>query len=776
MVATSGLVRAGGKGSPPIGRPIANTEVYVMDESLNPVPVGVYGELCIGGEGLARGYLGRAELTGERFIPHPESAERGGRLYRTGDVCRFRSDGQVEFVGRTDYQIKIRGYRIELGEIEGLLGEHPGVQAAIVAREEGSVKPLTAYVVLEPSKEGEPAVGEAALKRYLGSRLPEYMLPKSFVVLKAFPLTSSGKIDRKALPAPHRFRRDPEQSFVAPRTAAEEALARIWSEVLGVEELGIHDNFFELGGDSILSIQVVAKAHQRNMHITPRQVFEHQTIAELATAVGVAEKVEAEQGLVVGSVPLTPIQHWFFDQNLSDGNHFNQSVFFKLHEPVDARCLRSAVKQVLSHHDALRIRFERDAPTWQQHGIGAEAAVDRRIFLHFDFTRVQPSMWKSAIERTSCDLQASLNLFEGPLLRVALYELGDRSSRLLIVIHHLVVNAVSLRILLEDLHLAYQQLQRGRSVQLLPKTTSFKAWSERLREYAVSEAMASEAPFWLHMVGGESVPLPLDRVNGVNTVDSTRTLTASLSTDETRAVLQEVPERVYRTEINDVLLTALVRSFMPWTGRACLEVNLEGHGREDLFDDADLTRTVGWFTTMFPVRLDLKGIADPGASLRAIKEQLRRLPRRGIGYGILKYLRGERELAERLDALRAQVRFNYLGQFGQGAAEVLPYGPAPELAGPPQSPRGLRTHPLSITAAVSEGQLRVHFKYSENLHHQSTIERLVESFASSLRALVKSGESPEAGGYSASDFVDFDWNAGDVEHIDAAIQRSLDDG
>jgi amino acid adenylation domain-containing protein/non-ribosomal peptide synthase protein (TIGR01720 family) len=733
--------------SVPIGRPIANTQLYILDRQLQLVPMGVAGELYIGGAGLARGYLNRPDLTGEKFVPHPFSAEPGERLYKTGDLARYLADGNIEYLGRIDEQVKVRGYRIELGEIEAVLGQHPGVrETAIVPREdEPGQQRLVVYMV--PERRGLlPSVRE--LRSFLEAQLPEYMVPSVFIWLETLPLTSNGKVDRRALPAPDKARPALEEAFVAPRTPVEQQLADIWADVLGLQQVGIHDNFFEVGGDSILSIQIVARANQAGLALTPKQLFAHKTIAELATVAGTTSAFQSEQGLVTGEVILTPIQRWFFEQDLPQAHHWNQAMLLEVRQALNLAFLQQVVQQLLIHHDALRLRFLRSACGWKQVNALPEPAVP---LTREDLSALSAREQTAAIEATAAQLQASLNLSEGPLLRVALFDLGThQSARLLLVIHHLAVDGVSWRILLEDLQTAYQQLCRGETIQFPPKTTSFKYWSQRLFEYAQSQ----ELDYWLATSESFVTRLPVDYVAGkdANTVASAGNVVVTLSSAETRALLQSVPQ-AYKTQINDVLLTALVQAFAQWTGTDNLLVDLEGHGREEIFDGVDLSRTVGWFTTLFPVLLDLKDLENPGSALKAIKEQLRSIPNQGIGYGLLRYLKEDAQIAEQLRSLpQAEVSFNYLGQFDSLLSPDGMFAPAKESSGAEHSHLGSRSHLLEVNAFVAEGQLQVNWTYSSNLHQQATVESLAQGFVTALQVLIAHCQSPEAGGYTASDF------------------------
>ncbi|QIR37149.1 amino acid adenylation domain-containing protein [Tolypothrix sp. PCC 7910] len=754
----------------PIGRAIANAQVYILDEYLQPVPIGVPGELHIGGAGLARGYLNRPELTQEKFIPNPfEKAEgrrqeaEGSRLYKTGDLARYLPDGTIEYLGRIDNQVKIRGFRIELGEIEELLNQHEDVQAAcVIAREDNpGEKRLVAYVVGNPQH--LPTINQ--LRSLLSSQLPQYMIPHAFVLLESLPLTPNGKVDRRALPAPD-TRESLEVSFVAPRNQIEETLAQIWAEVLRVEQVGIHDNFFELGGDSILSIQILAKAKQAGLQLTLKQLFGNQTIAQLAAVAGTIKAIAAEQGLVTGTLPLTPIQHWFFEQNFSNPHHFNQTFLLSVPSDTKPELLKQALQQLLRHHDALRLRFTQSDSTWEQ----IHSQPYNLAFSEVDLSTLPEKEQQAAMEAQANSLQASLHLSEN-LVQVGFFYLGiDKRARLLIAIHHLVVDGVSWRILLEDLQTAYQQLAQGKAVTLPPKTTSFKEWSNKLTQYAQSETLKPEVAYWLNDSRAAVPLIPVDFTTGANTVASANTVLVSLTEEETRALLQDVP-KAYNTQINDVLLTALALVLGRWTNFNSVLFNLEGHGREDIIDGVDLSRTVGWFTTIFPVLLELGATENLADALKSVKEQLRAIPNKGIGYGLLRYLSQNTEIAAQLQALRpAQISFNYLGQFDQLLNTSAWIQPASESAGYNQSLQSDRAHLLDINSIIIEERLQINWTYSQNIHHHQTIENLAQAFINTLQQLIAHCVASENGGYTPSDFPLIKLNQQELDRLLGSLQ------
>ncbi|HGO6834922.1 TPA: non-ribosomal peptide synthase/polyketide synthase [Pseudomonas aeruginosa] len=696
-----------GKDAVPIGRPIANLACYILDGNLEPVPVGVLGELYLAGQGLARGYHQRPGLTAERFVASPFVA--GERMYRTGDLARYRADGVIEYAGRIDHQVKLRGLRIELGEIEARLLEHPWVREAAVLAVDG--RQLVGYVVLE----SEGGDWREALAAHLATSLPEYMVPAQWLALERMPLSPNGKLDRKALPAPEVS--VAQAGYSAPRNAVERTLAEIWQDLLGVERVGLDDNFFSLGGDSIVSIQVVSRARQAGLQLSPRDLFQHQSIRSLALAAK-AGAATAEQGPASGEVALAPVQRWFFEQSIPNRQHWNQSLLLQARQPLDGDRLGRALERLQAQHDALRLRFREERGAWHQ--AYAEQAGEPLWRRQAGSEEVLLALCEEA--------QRSLDLEQGPLLRALLVDMADGSQRLLLVIHHLAVDGVSWRILLEDLQRLYADLD----ADLGPRSSSYQAWSRHLHEQA--GARLDELDYWQAQLHDAPHALPCENPHGALENRHERKLVLTLDAERTRQLLQEAPA-AYRTQVNDLLLTALARATCRWSGDASVLVQLEGHGREDLGEAIDLSRTVGWFTSLFPLRLT--PAADLGESLKAIKEQLRGVPDKGVGYGLLRYLAGE-EAATRLAALpQPRITFNYLGRFDRqfdGAALLVP---ATESAGAAQDPCAPLANWLSIEGQVYGGELSLHWSFSREMFAEATVQRLVDDYARELHALIE---------------------------------------
>lgn len=723
----------------PIGRPIANLHLRILGQMAEPLPLGSPGDLLVGGVGLARGYLGRPDLTAERFLPDPLAQTPGGRLYKTGDLAKAGADGGLRFLGRSDHQVKIRGFRIELFEIEEALRQDPGVrEAAVVARDGGGGKRLVAYFV---AVEGE-SVDEEVLRGGLRRKLPDWMVPVAFVALTAMPLNASGKLDRSALPEPNLPRM---AGAVPPRTAAERKLVEIWSQVLGLETVGIHDNFFSLGGDSILSILIASRATQAGFNFSPQMLFKHQSVAELAAASQSGSSVQAEQGLVLGEVPLTPIQRSILETDLVDLHHYNQSLLFEVRERLDVRALRTAVAALLRHHDALRLCFTKEAFGWSQRHRGLNQAL-----AVIDLGRLPTEARSQAMLAASTALQAGLDLSTGPLFRVVHFTLSEPPDRLLIAAHHLVVDGVSWRILLQDLEESYRSFARAVEPQLPPKTSSFKEWAVHLAEHAQSPEAMSEIGYWLDRkrIGK---PLPVDLPSGRNLSGLARIVSVSFDRETTRELLQQVPSH-YRIQSPELLLAAVASTLAEWTSFPLLRIDLEGHGRENISETLDTSRTVGWFTSVFPVVLEVGAGDDIEETLKAVKEQMRRVPRHGIGYGLLRYLSNAPEALDLRLQPQAEVSFNYLGQVDQTLAESSPFALAVESAGPARSPRQPRRYLLEVDGLVIGGCLQMNWTYSEGLHRRETIEALARRFRDRLLAFIRHALVGEGSGCVPSDF------------------------
>ncbi|MGJ7609270.1 amino acid adenylation domain-containing protein [Variovorax sp. LT1R20] len=766
--------------SVPIGRPIWNTQMYVLDAQLQPVPAGVPGELYIAGTGLARGYLKRPGLSAERFVANPFGAP-GSRMYRTGDLARWRADGVLDFLGRADHQVKIRGFRIELGEIEDALARQPGIaQAAVIAREDSpGHKQLVGYVV------ADAAIDTANLRRALSDALPEHMVPAAIVVLDTLPLTPNGKLDRKALPAPDFT----PQSIRAPRTPQEQTLADLFAEVLRLQQVGIDDNFFDLGGDSISSIQLVSRARKAGLVITPRNVFQHQNVAALATVAVALDTRSIEVDIAVGPVPLTPIVHWLRERG-GPIDRFNQSMLLQVPANLQKAHLLAALQTLLDHHDALRMRLHISETSDWQLEIPPAATIHAEDCLHqVDMIGLHEDGLRVLVAEASRAASGRLTPEAGRMLQAVWLDAGSaQPGRLLLTIHHLAVDGVSWRILVPDLQAAWEAALQGRQVKQESQGTSLRRWARRLSEAATSPLRMAELPVWTRILGAPDPllsPRPLDPA--LDTVETARRLTLTLPVALTSVLLTQVPA-LFHGRINDVLLTAFALAVADWRRRRApsrdsrandVLFDLEGHGREEIFEGADLSRTVGWFTSLFPVRLDLQGIdlddalrggEHMGRALKQSKEQLRALPDNGLGFGLLRYL--NRETADVLGTATPQIAFNYLGRFSAPTAKDWATAPEAAALGGSADLQMALSHAIELDALTRDftdgPQLSATWSWAGRLFSEDDIQALGRTWFRVLEALVSHVRQPAAGGFTPSDFPLLALDQSEIERLERA--------
>ncbi|WP_217711489.1 non-ribosomal peptide synthetase [Actinomadura sp. NAK00032] len=739
-----------------IGVGIPDLRVYVLDDRLQPVPPGVIGELYVAGAGLARGYLNRPGLSAERFVADPHGAP-GTRMYRTGDLGRRLDDGRLEYLGRSDQQVQLRGFRIELGEIESALARHDAVSdVAVVVRDDR----LVAYVA-------GSGVDSSDLRRFAGKELPDYMVPAVIVELDALPLTVNGKLDRRALPAPDFAAKVSSRTA---RTPQEETLSRLFAEVLGLERVGIDDGFFDLGGDSIIAIQLVSRARQSGLVITPRDVFQHQTVEELAATARPAaegEEVEAEApGTGVGPVPVTPIVAWLRERVGGDTaliGGFHQSTLLRTPPDLGAERLTAALQTLLDHHDMLRLRLDGWQPVVRPPGSCDAAALVTRV----DVAGMDADKLQSVITEQATAARDRLDPAAGTVAQLVWFDAGRDQGRVLLVLHHLVVDGVSWRILLPDLVTAWA----GGTLEPVP--TSFRRWAQKL---TAAERDEDELEDWLDIIDGPPQNLakrPLDP--RVDIAARARSVALDLPADVTGPLLTDVPAS-FHGRVNDVLLTGLALAVAQWRRRhggrgTGVLVDLEGHGREDVVPGAEVSRTAGWFTSIHPVRLDA-GSATGAAALKAVKEQLRAVPDGGIGYGLLRY--GGGEAAEELAAVPPpQIAFNYLGRVDAGdaggdwtlAAEELPAGEDPAMP---------VAHVLEINAVTRDlpggPVLSATWTWPGGLLEPADVRELAEGWFTALRALAADAAAGDAAGFTPSDLL-VDLDQSEIDKLQTAWRQ-----
>ncbi|TYK45817.1 non-ribosomal peptide synthetase [Actinomadura decatromicini] len=744
-----------------IGVGIADLRVYVLDSRLQPVPPGVVGELFVAGAGLARGYLNRPALSAERFVADPFGAP-GTRMYRTGDLGRWLNDGTLEYLGRADQQVQVRGFRIELGEIETVLARHETVSdVAVIVRDER----LIAYVT-------GTDIDPAELRRSAANVLPDYMVPAAVVELDALPLTVNGKLDRNALPDP---RKTAKVSSRAPRTTEEEILAALFAEVLGLERVGVDDGFFDLGGDSIIAIQLVSRARQSGLVITPRDVFQHQTVEELAATakpIGEANTIEPESpGAGIGPVPVTPIVAWLRDRTGGDASlirGFHQAMLLRTPPDLGVEKLTAALQTVLDHHDMLRLRLDVDADDWRPvvrpRGSSDAAGLVTRV----DVAGLDADKLRAVIAEQAANARDRLDPAAGTTAQLVWFDAGREQGRLLVVLHHLVVDGVSWRILLPDLVTAWA------GGDLDPVSTSFRRWAQKLTATAVD---ATELDEWLDIVEGPAPDLgsrPLDP--RVDIAARARSVTLELPADVTNPLLTDVPA-AFHGRLNDVLLTGLALAVAAWRRRrggrgTGVLIDLEGHGRDAGVPGADTSRTVGWFTSIHPVRLDA-GNATGGAAIKKVKEQLRAVPGTGIGYGLLRYGGDGAAAAELAEPSPPQIAFNYLGRIdpgGEGGDWTL----APDELPAGEDPRMPMAHVLEINAVTRDlpdgPVLSATWTWPGGVLDPDDVRELAEGWFTALRGLAATGAAGTDAGFTPSDLL-VDLDQSEIDGLQDAWRR-----
>ncbi|MBO9730363.1 MAG: non-ribosomal peptide synthase/polyketide synthase [Chitinophaga sp.] len=702
-----------------IGKPINNVQVYIVDRHGALCPVGIAGEIMAGGAQVARGYLNLPLLTAEKFIPHPFGE---GRVYRTGDLGRWLPDGNIEYLGRLDEQLKIRGFRIEPGEVESALLAYPGVkQAVAVAGKDGAnAARLLTYVVTDEQYHANGVMS------YLQQRLPAYMVPSFVIILPEIPLTPSGKADKRLLSQIEPVIRH-TRDYEPPRNEVEKILAAIWEELLGLAEIGIYDNFFELGGDSIITIQVVSRSRRKDIVLQPRDLFIHQDIASLSAYLahrGQVQATEGEQGVLSGNCGLLPVQQWYLTNNGNNEHisHFNQSVLLRISKAVSADTLQRATDMLAARHDALRFHYRQAATgEWEQAYGGRSDA-----FATTDLQHIGAASLSDAITRSSQHYQKSLDIKTGHIFRMALLLMpaAEEHHRLLLVVHHLAVDGVSWRILLEDLDAMLTALQGEHPYEPLPKTSAYREWYQALSRHTFS----SQLPHWERISAGYK-PLRGEKEGTVCRADMEEQV-IHFSAAQTKYLLQEAP-RVYQTEVNDLLLYALCRSLTSWSGHALVHIGLEGHGREAL-PGTDLSRTVGWFTSMYPVMLETPH-DNARDNLLSIKEQLRQIPGKGIGYGVLKYIHGAAGLSGK-DPW--DLVFNYLGQSDNVIQKSNWLSAAEESAGRSVSDGIYGNALMEVNSIVSGGCLQMNWSYNRAYYNEAEIAALSSAYFACIEELI----------------------------------------
>ncbi|WP_343914921.1 amino acid adenylation domain-containing protein [Aquimarina litoralis] len=721
-----------------IGKPVENSEVYILDNECALLPLGIIGEICVAGDGISLGYLNNKELSEEKFIAHP--FKLGKRLYRTGDLGRFLSDGSIAFMGRKDDQVKIRGHRIELGEIEKCLQANEEIKNAVVTihTEANGAKELVAYLVSDLKQ------NMSDLRKYLSEILPEYMVPTHYIQLEEIPVTVNGKVDKKQLTDMAGTNLSSGIKYIAPRNKEEAVLVSVWESVLKRNPIGVKDSFYNLGGDSIKSIQVASRLKQQGYSLKIEHILRNPVLEDLALYVILDTRV-IDQSDVEGTVILTPIQHYFFkDSPVKVYEYYNQSVLLSSKDRIDVDILERSISSLVSHHDALRMVYLNKSGEWVQEN--QEVSDSAYSIDFYDLSKEEDAL--ATMSRLGSELQSSIDLSSGPLFKVGHFRLPE-GDRLALIIHHLVVDGVSWRILLEDLSALYSGYISDKAVVLPKKTDSFQRWALLQHEYSQKLAKSEERMYWDTVCGSSITDFPIDKGTRDTVIQFNKRQSFVLDKSITE-VLQTKVHGVYNTEINDVLLTGLGLAIRDVFGLDRSILKMEGHGREEVISDVDISRTVGWFTSIYPFVLDVSTTEKRSDSLVQVKESLRKVPNKGIGYGILKYLTDDFD-----GSISPSIVFNYLGDFGDsiGNSETSLFEYSSEDIGLSMAPSNGKDAILDISGMMTSGQLSLSIRYCDLLHDQATIARLISSYEDHLSILIGELSEEEQNHLTPSDLT-----------------------
>ncbi|ALC81182.1 MULTISPECIES: non-ribosomal peptide synthetase [Bacillus] len=728
--------------SVPIGRPIQNTKIYLLDADLQPLPVGAVGEIFISGDGVSRGYLNKPELTQEKFFKNPYSI--GERIYRSGDLARFVDENKIEYAGRIDHQIKIRGYRIERSEIENNLRSHPSIRDAIVIDREnnGGNRSLFAYYT-EKQKVDVPEI-----IRYLKDRLPSYMIPSFFVPLKEIPLTINAKVNKEALPDPEITR------WGDPDSEIEENLASVLRDVLGVDQVGMQDNFYHLGGDSIKAIQMASMLSDKGLRLKTKDILANPVIEDMTMFMEKSDNKmsESSNAPCSGVIQPLPSASWFFSQNLDNINHYTQSVLLKVTDDINIELLESALRLLIGRHDAFRLNYRKETKELYFN----ESGFDQKIELKsFDLSNDPDSEQFKRIEDIGEMLKASFRIEHDLLLKACMFDLGSKGKRVFLTAHHLAVDGISWRIILEDLNRIYEQMEEQREVYLPPKTDSIKQWAMELQTFS-KRISDKEKQYWRDVYRHQNETIT-DFDLGQDRLESCESMVLMLSEEETTDLLQKANE-AYLTKADELMIIALSIVTSDFFKKNQVLLEIEGHGREDLGNEIDVSRTVGWFTSLYPVLLKVEE-TDLSHQIKQGKEQLRQIPSKGLSHGVMKYLAGDLPGDN-----HKYIRFNYLGDFHASFSSGL-FEFAEEYTGRESSHTNELDCLIDIIAYMVNGKLRFSLTYSQNKFKRESISQFAKAYMNQMRDVILHCCQRNHAEFTPSDFEAANLSSEDLENI-----------
>ncbi|SCY70225.1 non-ribosomal peptide synthetase [Alkaliphilus peptidifermentans] len=720
--------------SVPIGKPIDNVQIYILDKYMRLLPPGSVGELYVSGDGVARGYMRKQDLTDARFITNPFI--KGKRMYKTGDLAKLNLQGNIEFVGRADRQVKIRGHRIELGEIENSLLSFEAIENAVVSirQQANGDKYLCGYIV-EKIK-----VDLNELKDYLSQFLFNYAIPEHWIYMDNIPLTKNGKVDYNMLPEPEIVT---NKKIVEPRNSIEKVLLEYIVELIGVEAVGMKDNFFHIGGDSIKAIQLSSRLQGKGYKIRVEDILSKPLLEEMALCILEGEYISKNNNNTCeGSIKASPITEWFFAQNLQNPDCFTQSVMVNIRGGIDENQFNDIFQKLIQHHDILRVNYD---PIKKELYYNNRYLNNNFKVAFYDLSKYTVEEQKKMLQQISTE-ESGFNIERDILIKACLFYMDKQQYKLFIKVHHLAIDGVSWRILIDDISTAIEQLILGREIELPSKTSSYSQWCEEINRFSIDKALEKEKSYWQEIVQKEITFPAAGKKYFKSSTKKGLTITAQLTEDETANLVYRA-NRAYNTKVNELLIISLVMTIAQLSGSSSVVLELESHGREHSLMESDLTRTVGWFTSMFPTSFKAEGIEEMDILIKSLKEQIREIPYNGIGYGILRYLK--KQIQDNYENTR--LRFNYMGDMDDigGYKYVKDAGICFSAY---SDASNILTCPMVINALLMEDKLTILATYDEKLINTDKCKEFINLYVENISKIVDYCISKDTIQYTVSDF------------------------
>lgn len=704
--------------SVPIGTPADNVQIYLLDKNLSPVPVDVEGEIYISGDGVSRGYLHRDDLTQRHFIDNP--FRPGSKMYRSGDTAKILYSGEIEYIGRMDNQVKVRGYRIELAEIEKCIVNYKYIKEAVVIDWKDFLENdcICAYIVEQNS------ISEGHLRTYLAENLPKYMIPSFIIKLDSIPLTTNGKVDLSALPKPEIISSSME-GFDKPVNNLETEFLESLKSILQVSSIGMQDNFYHLGGDSIKAIQLSSKLKNKGLLLKVKDILTNQSIRETASKIrrdNLEDEIEDEKSVTFLNTPITA---WFFDQNMPDKHYYNQSVLLELKQNFSVDEISYAIDALIKHHQSLRINYREETKELFYNNSNISTHSNIQVY---DLSKYPEEKQKQEISRLGQELKGSLNIEKDVLLKGCLFKLHGNVTCLLLTAHHLIIDGVSWRILLEDFYTILNQRINELDISLPRKSHSINRWANALNDQG-DTVFGNELEYWKSCINSK-FDFPKDYDLGEDFIKYSKTVARELSADETKKMVTKAG-LLYNTKANDLLILALLKTIKEISHESKIVLELEGHGREEVFEDVDLNRTVGWLTSIYPVCIDLEE-ADLSLQIISVKEQLRKIPYNGVGFGVLKYLCKKID-----DSKRKYIRFNYLGDFSDESFHNNLFNFSQMDTGPEISKENCLSSLMEINALIIDNIFKITLTYSSRKFQEQSITDFMNKYLKHIKNIVE---------------------------------------